>query len=187
MMDSGGITVIQVSPPFWRTNVAWVLYTILVFFSIFKFINYYKNKSIKENKRNQIIFEKEKEKEIYNSKIQFFTQIAHEVRTPLTLINGPLEYILNNDVKKDELHNNLRIMKNNTDRLLSLINQLLDFRKFESGRINLTYTHQNLNEIIEEVYTQFKQLIQQKSLNFVHLFHLNLFSPTLIKKLLSKL
>ncbi|OQB31259.1 MAG: Sensor histidine kinase TodS [Bacteroidetes bacterium ADurb.Bin174] len=165
--DEGESLIIQVSPPFWRTNVAWVLYTILVFFSIFKFISYYKNKSIKESKRNQIIFEKEKEKEIYNSKIQFFTQIAHEVRTPLTLINGPLEYILNNDVKKDELHNNLRIMKNNTDRLLSLINQLLDFRKFESGRIDLTYTHQNLNEIIEEIYTRFKQLIKQKSLNFV--------------------
>lgn len=73
-------------------------------------------------------FETSKEQELYRSKIHFFTNVAHEIRTPLTLILGPLENILaegqiqNSDVKED-----LNIMYENTRRLTDLINQLLDF------------------------------------------------------------
>ena len=77
-------------------------------------------------------FEQEKEREIYNAKFDFFTNVAHEIRTPLTLIKGPLENII---LKKDvdaETREDLNIMEQNTERLQNQTNQLLDNRKTES-------------------------------------------------------
>ena len=83
----------------------------------------------------QKLFEIEKEKELYESKVSFFTEIAHEVRTPLTLINGPLEAIEEMDIKDQKLNKNLKVIGQNTKRLLDLTGQLLDFQKI--GRANL--------------------------------------------------
>ncbi len=82
-------------------------------------------------------FEQEKEREIYYAKIDFFTNVAHEIRTPLTLINGPLENILLKKTVDPEIREDLNIMKQNTERLLSLTNQLLDFRKNRESGIPL--------------------------------------------------
>lgn len=88
-------------------------------------------KQITDKQRRQLeILEAEKEKEIYHAKIDFFTNIAHEIRTPLTLIKGPLENILHKEnIDRNTIRENLDVMERNTLRLLDLTNQLLDFRK----------------------------------------------------------
>lgn len=164
--EKGDLLEIIISPPFWQTTWAYVLYVIIIGATFFYIINYNKRKLENENKRKQRIFEIEKEKEIYNTKIEFFTNVAHEIRTPLTLIKGPLEYIINTDVPKEELQSNLLVMEKNTNRLLYLINQLLDFRKTESHGFSLTFVQSNINDLLSETYERFKPLANQKNLNF---------------------
>lgn len=82
-------------------------------------------------------FEREKERELYTAKIDFFTNVAHEIRTPLTLIKSPLENVLSSKSVSDEIRDDLEIMDLNTNRLLDLVNQLLDFRKTETQGFQL--------------------------------------------------
>ena len=82
--------------------------------------------------------EQQKKEEIYKAKIDFFTNVAHEIRTPITLIKAPLDYILTSHPDEHETKENLITMERNTDRLLVLVNQLLDFRKIESKAFTLS-------------------------------------------------
>ena len=72
----------------------------------------------------QKLFEIEKEKELYESKVNFFTEIAHEVRTPLTLINGPLETLQEMNIADPKIQKNLSVITQNTNRLLALTGQM---------------------------------------------------------------
>lgn len=164
--EKGDSVEISILPPFWKTSWAYFIYILVSLISGFFIFQYYKKKIENKNRSRQILFENEKEKEIYNSKIEFFTNVAHEIRTPLTLIKGPLEYITKTDIDKDELQANLTIMEKNTDLLLSLINQLLDFRKTESKVYSLTFTNVDINELVEETYTRFRPMVDQKRLDF---------------------
>ena len=164
--ERGDSLAIIINPPFWRTTWAYLLYVMLVLFFVVAFFNYYIKKIERDNMSKRQLFESEKEKEIYDSKIEFFTNIAHEIRTPLTLIKGPLEYIMKHEVGREELKNNLFVMEKNTNRLLSLINQLLDFRKTESKGFSLTFTNENMNELLSETFVRFEPLAKQKGLTF---------------------
>ena len=165
--EEGDSLAITILPPFWKTLWAYLLYSCLFLGSVYFVFRYYKDKIADSNRRKQIFFEKEKEKEIYNAKIDFFTNVAHEIRTPLTLIRGPLEYILKTEIDKEELNTNLQVMERNTNRLLSLINQLLDFRKTEAHGFSLTFIHININELLEETYIRFQSVALQKNQAFI--------------------
>ena len=102
-------------------------------------------------------FEQEKEREIYYAKIDFFTNVAHEIRTPLTLINGPLENILLKKTVDPEIREDLNIMKQNTERLLSLTNQLLDFRKAEAGVMPIHVAQVNVEGLLQDAFALFKE------------------------------
>lgn len=156
---------IQITPPLWRTKLAYLIYFIIVSLISFYFINRYKsNLKIKHNRKIEHL-ERNKEKEVYNSKIEFFTNIAHEIRTPLTLIKGPLELIIKNKVSENELNQNLSIMEKNTNRLLDLINQLLDFRSTEAADYKLNYIRTDISNFIEDNYKRFLPLAAQKGID----------------------
>jgi DNA-binding response OmpR family regulator len=122
--------------------------------------------SKKRNREKQTLYEIEKEKELYESKVEFFTNIAHEIRTPVTLIKGPLESILEKPIKDEALKHDLKIIEQNTNRLLELINQLLDFRKVESNKVYLFFRRTNINILLMEVIERFEQSfhLQDKNL-----------------------
>ena len=101
------------------------------------------------------MFESEKEKELYSSKIDFFTNIAHEIRTPLTLINGPLESLAEMDIKDHEIKKNVQLMQRNISELLTLINQILDFRKVDANKVTMNFVVGNISAIVDEVYQEF--------------------------------
>ncbi|MEX2594854.1 MAG: two-component regulator propeller domain-containing protein [Anditalea sp.] len=158
---------ITVLPPFWKTNWAYALYTLLFVLGSYTIINAY-NKRI--NKKHELAlksFEDEKEKEIYESKIAFFTNITHEIRTPLTLIKSPLEYLLKKENSYDqELKENLWTMNKNTNRLIDLSNQLLDFRKTEKKGFSLNFVRTEIGHLMDEIYIRFKSSANQQSINF---------------------
>ncbi len=90
-----------------------------------------------------------------------------KIRTPLTLIKGPLENILLKKHLDPETHEDLNIMQHNTERLLNLTNQLLDFRKVESQGYSLNFTKCDITNILKETYMRFSSLSRQKGLDFL--------------------
>ena len=128
---------IKILPPWWKTVWAYFIY-----FSILVFLIIYLNKIYQNRfKAGQaILLEKEKTiqlEKLNNKKLQFFTNISHEFRTPLTLIINPLEDILRSKKISPEIHNKLKIVHKSSDRLSRLINELMDFNKLEFNKIFL--------------------------------------------------
>lgn len=157
---------IDVLPPFWKSNFAYALYSLLFISIGFLGLKQYHAKSKVKNLKFIKELNRKKEKELYKAKIEFFTNISHEIRTPLTLIKSPLEKILKKTDYDADLMQNLSIMDKNTSRLLDLVNQLLDFRKTEMGGTNLNFVRSNISEIIRNVHARFTPIINNKKINF---------------------
>jgi signal transduction histidine kinase len=92
--------------------------------------------------------------------------VAHEIKTPLTLIKGPLEKVIKKAGDMPEIKESLRIMEKNTSRLVDLSNQLLDFRQTEIEGFSLNFIKTNISELIEDAYLSFKPIAEQKNLHF---------------------
>lgn len=157
---------IEILPPFLTSKFAYAIYILLLILIIFYLLRYYHRYNRDKNNRRIQQLENNKEKEIYQAKIEFFTNIAHEIRTPLTLIKSPLEKLLNLKYKSMEVPKNLGIMERNTSRLLDLVNELLDFRKTEMKHVKLSFVEVNISQLIEETFIRFSQLINEKSIQF---------------------
>ena len=148
---------ITVLPPWWRSAGAYFLYFCAVLSIIFFMGKYSLKKYKKRNSEKQQLFQVEKEKELYEAKVSFFTEIAHEIRTPVTLINGPLETLTEMNIQDSKITNNLAIIEQNTKHLLSLINQLLDFRKVDSRKFILSPREVNITALVKDTLTGFRQ------------------------------
>lgn len=155
---------IEISPPWWLSPYAFLFYSAVFVFLFYISYRYISNRNRLQEKRKMEIYDREKEREIYTAKIDFFTDIAHEIRTPLTLIKSPLENIMQNNVLAEEIQEDLGIISKNTIRLQDLTNQLLDFRKIEKKKFQLTFKEQNITGILEEIMIGFKPLIKLNNL-----------------------
>ncbi len=135
--------------------------------------------------------EKEKLKEINQMKLQFFTNISHEFRTPLTLILSPLEKILEKRLPDEWLNKQHDLIYKNTRRLLNLINQLMDFRKSEIGKLKVKASKGDFVGAINEIYLSFASVASQN--NIVYTFDAKdermemYFDPGIIEKILFNL
>ena len=128
---------IKVLPPWWKTIWAYLIYCSILVFLVLYFNKIYQNRF---KAKQAIILEKEKAiqlEKLNNKKLQFFTNISHEFRTPLTLIINPLEDILKSKNLSLEIYNKLKIVHKSSDRLSRLINELMDFNKLEFNKISL--------------------------------------------------
>lgn len=155
-----------INPPFWASTWAYIVYSALFFAIIFYGIHYYHQWIIIKNKRRIYLWESKKEKELYQAKINFFTYVTHEIRTPLTLINGPLEDILEFSTNDQAITENLMIMKKNTARLIELTDQLLDFRKTETKGFKLNFIYINISSVLEDYCQRFKATAKEKNLEY---------------------
>lgn len=157
---------IIVTPPFWATGWAFFLYAVIICILIVLFYNYKKAKLEEKHRINQDLFESRKEKELYDAKIQFFTFITHEIRTPLTLIKAPLEKILRSGDGTVSTKENLRIIEKNTRQLLNLSNQLLDFRKTESRGFKLNYVKTDVTLWLNTLLQPFLPVMEKEKKSF---------------------
>ncbi|TBO44478.1 ligand-binding sensor domain-containing protein [Pedobacter kyonggii] len=158
--------LIKIRPPFYLSPIAYLLYLIAAGGIIFFLVRSYHRKIALKNSRRMEVFEHEKQKEVYQAKIEFFTNVAHEIRTPLTLIIGPMEKLIKQADAVPAIEKNLRIMGRNTDRLLKLTNQLLDFRKTETSEFSLNFVKADISEILKDVFLQFQPAAEQQDIKY---------------------
>lgn len=157
--------VIKILPPWYLSNLAYIIYFLVAAGIVSLIVRYYYLAVNEKNKRKFEALERAREREVHHAKIEFFTHIAHEIRIPLTLIKLPLDKInsaLNGNVLFQE---NLNMMKKNTQRLIELTDQLLDFRKAETEKFRLNFIKTDINALIKEVYEEFRQAALQRNLN----------------------
>jgi len=147
---------ITVNPPFYRTWWAYLFY-FCIFASIsIVFVRYLLIKAVLK-----------KEKEINEHKLEFFTNISHEIRTPLTLIVGPLDKLIESAKDDPALNRNLQPIKNNADRLMNLVTELLDFRKAESGKMALHISPGDVVKFCREIFLAFQNMAIAKNIDYV--------------------
>ena len=164
--DQEAMLTIVILPPWWGSPWAYGLYILAALLLIWLLIRNYHNGVEERNRRKIEHLEIAKEKEIFNAKIEFFTNVAHEIRTPLTLIKGPLEKVMRKAGAITEINDNLRIMERNTNRLIDLTNQLLDFRQTEIRGFSLNFVKANISELLEDTYQSFRPLAEKGNLRF---------------------
>lgn len=157
---------IKVRPPLWQTWWAYLFYAIVL-----AFVLYYINKFLRRQERleTELHYEHlnyEQQQQLYQTKLDFFTRISHEIRTPLTLIFAPLEKLIDTTRNNSSLNTQLNSIKTNTDRLLRLIKELLDFRKIETGNLQLQVVEIDLVDFCRHIYEACKGEAAHKNLNF---------------------
>ena len=154
-----------------RPHILWsiwakLLYLMLLGFVVWRLVRFANERSMHKRQKAIEKFEHEKEQELYQSKIHFFTNVAHEIRTPLTLIKAPLENIISsNCITNAEVRDDLNIMAKNANRLSDLINQLLDFRKTERDGLRLNYELCNIERLVTAVYDRFRSVMRERNIN----------------------
>jgi len=144
-----------ITPPWWLSSQAYMVYVLLGCSVVFAAFRYYQKRVHEQHERKYSLLNHQKDKEIYEAKIDFFTNIAHEIRTPLTLIMAPLEKI-EQASKLEEAKYNAGIMHKNADRLVKLTNQLLDFRKVEQRELKLNFVKTDIRQLLQENFDRFK-------------------------------
>jgi len=158
--------VIKILPPLWKTWWAYVLYTVALAVALF-----YINRFLRRQERleTELYYEHlnyQQQQELHQNKLEFFTRISHEIRTPLTLISAPVEKLIYLTQNNANLNTPLKGIKTNTDRLLRLIKELLDFRKIETGNLKLKIAEVDLVSFSLNVYKAFKDQASDKEINF---------------------
>ncbi|CAG5067413.1 Sensor histidine kinase RcsC [Dyadobacter sp. CECT 9623] len=157
---------IDILPPWWATVWAYLLYGCIVTGIAVVVFRYYHLAMGEKSKREIGAMEIAKEREIYNAKIDFFTNVAHEIRTPLTLIKMPLDKLLSGEQANTETFENLTMIDKNANRLIDLTNQLLDFRKAEANNFSLNFTKTDINELLSDVFSTFRPAADQKNIAY---------------------
>lgn len=150
---------IRILPPWWKSNWAYFIYCIVLMFflyAIFRVVN------LIIKMKNDVYIEQKLSK----MKIKFFTNISHELRTPLTLIKSPINEIRENEILSDKGKQYMYLMEKNTNHMLDLVNQILDFRKIENKKMRLHLSPVNLNEVIKSFYDEFYLLSVEKEISY---------------------
>lgn len=153
---------IIVKTPWYSTWWAITLYTILSIGLILFLLWYYRRQQNRKLAAKEKLFSVNKEKELYESKVQFFTEIAHEIRTPLALIDAPLEAMESLDIDDKRVDRYVKVMRKNTSRLLNLTGQLLDFQKIGANQFDFKFERIDVTQLVNETVDRFEPAMQVK-------------------------
>lgn len=153
---------ITIETPFWLTGWAMIVYLILIAGIIFFSFNYYRRYSRLNYQRQLEHNTRRNEREAFESKIKFFTNVAHEIRTPLTLIKAPLDCVFRSPALRSDpdAKENLDVVNMNVDRLLLLANQLLDFRRMESGKFQISKKQCDIKALLQGLVPRFLPTVE---------------------------
>jgi signal transduction histidine kinase/ligand-binding sensor domain-containing protein/AraC-like DNA-binding protein/ActR/RegA family two-component response regulator len=163
--ETGAAITLIITPPFSKTlffKIIMVMLTIMIVYLIVLFF-------IKREKlRNELVIERVKFKELHKIdmlKFQFFTNISHEIRTPIALIVSPLTRIKNSVMSREQIMMDLEVVYRNALRLGKLVDQLLDYRKLEAGKLKLELSRGNIVSFLENILFMFKEMSADKKID----------------------
>lgn len=157
---------ISVVPPFYASPLAFVIYFLLVVLIVWSIIHLNKIKLKLKTSLEFEIRENNRIQELNQTKLQFFTNISHEFRTPLTLILGQIESILQMDSISLPIQKRMGKIHKNASHLLALISELLDFRKQERDMLELKVSEMNVVEFAQKVFYSFKDLAERRQVDY---------------------
>lgn len=158
-VKTSGVTTlsIEVFNPPWRTWWAYSIYGMLILGGFSIIVYFFQSRMRLQHKLDMETREFLHQQEVNSQKLQFFTNISHEFRTPLTLISGPLQKLIEEYKGPHRLFRQLLVIKKNSDQLFKLINELMDFRKLENKQMKLQAAEGNIVFFLREVFLSFQQ------------------------------
>ncbi|HBF96499.1 MAG TPA: hybrid sensor histidine kinase/response regulator [Porphyromonadaceae bacterium] len=161
---------IEMTPPWWKSNPAYFLY--FVFFlgllAIIRKMILYRIRLTNDIRMKEL--ETQKTEEIHQGKLRFFTNIAHEFSNSLTLIYGPCDKLLKEKETDRYTKKYLQVIKSNSERMQNLIEQLVEFRKAETGHLKLKIETVDISELIKYVIDNFIEILEQKKIDYTTTF-----------------
>ncbi len=159
---------INIAQPMWLTYPALMIYAILSVAGLWFFRKYTLITNIRKNQLLIEHLEKEKIEELSQLKLRFFTNVSHEFRTPLTLIMGLIERLKDplQSATRDERNRYYDKIHRNSQVLLNLVNQLLDFRKVEQGKHTIRVIEGNIGQYIQNLCDNFNELARKKKIDY---------------------
>jgi len=160
--EAGTLLQITVIPPFAKTLFFRIFLILLIGLIVYLIILFFLRR---EKLKNQLVIERVKSKELHKidmMKFQFFTNISHEIRTPISLIVSPLTRIMNSSVSKEQILKDIEVVHRNAIRLGKLVDQLLDYRKLEAGKLKLELSRGNIVTFIENALYMFKEMSKEQ-------------------------
>lgn len=157
---------ILIKPPFWQTKLACVFYALcflLLMYAIYLTVR----KRMKETRKIFIERMERKEQEnIYEAKFRFFTNIAHEFYTPITLIYGPCEKILEKSSGNEAIAKYVQIILSSAKRMKNLIGELMEYRKVETGHTDIIPEKVNISELLNSVGYNFSEIAEKNKIDY---------------------
>ena len=157
---------INIIPPIW---MRWYFHSLLLIVFMYLFYLYRKYTLISINQKNEIrlkSLEYKKQEEFNKLRLRFFTYISHELRTPLTLIIDPVNKLIQMKNEK-ESHRYLKLIEKNSNRLLRLVDQILDFRKLENDALKLIVSKRNIGQIVTDIFNSFEETAKTEKISYV--------------------
>ena len=157
---------INIAPPFWLTYKAFLLFVLILSVLIY-IVRKQINNRLKL--KNALLMEKvkrERDEKLNNEKLRFFTNISHELRTPLTLIIGPVKQLLDKQDKTEYEKSRFKLIDQNAMRLLQLVNQILDFRRAQTGELKLKVSKREIVNNTKSIFSSFNQLADDKQISY---------------------
>lgn len=154
---------VKVLPPFWATWWAYLIYVLLTLIIIFFFYRATKHRILLQNELRLREMEKAKAEELNHAKLQFFTNITHELLTPLTIISATVEELKLQAPTHNELYT---VMNSNIQRLIRLLQQILEFRKAETGNLKLRVSPGDLAAFVKREAESFQPLVKKRKIHF---------------------
>ena len=154
---------ITINQPWWRTGWAYTAYVLLIVIGIFTARRIERNRSRLRNELKMREFEAKKQRELENMKARFFANLSHEFRTPLTLIKGPIDELINGTSKNNQ-QDYFKLIKRNSEKLQELIDQLLELTQLENAAIPLKAKKENLANLLRGLVFSFDSMAKQKNI-----------------------
>lgn len=164
--DSVATLSITIQPPFWKTEIAFLLYAFIIIVILFV-----TRKMIQQREKLKFSLEQERREaqrihELDMMKVKFFTNVSHEFRTPLTLILTPIEKLIKKASDPDQV-TQFQLIQRNGKRLMNLINQLLDFKKLEVHEVRLNPSKGDVIAFLRDIVFSFSDLSEKKNIELV--------------------
>ncbi|GHT05181.1 hypothetical protein AGMMS49525_12280 [Bacteroidia bacterium] len=154
---------VVILPPFWLTWWAFLIYFMLILVAIYAGVTIAKNRISLRNALKVKSLEKIKTEELNHAKLQFFTNITHEFLTPLTILSASVDDLKMNEPQHQDQY---EVMSTNINRLIRLLQQILEFRKAETGNLKLKVSNGDIADFVKTGVDSFKPLMKKNKMHF---------------------